>query len=82
MNTSTPYDASALLAIGLPANPVEELVAWYPEKHSLFTVSTAYRFGLQCAHIFSLKRKAKAMEQVMGAEKVGTVSGMQTSQRR
>jgi hypothetical protein len=44
-----PYDVDAVLAIKLPPRPCDDFVAWQPEKNGVFTVSSAYRLGMQSA---------------------------------
>ena len=42
-----PRDAESVLSIKIPARPVDDMIAWHPEKHGLFTVRSAYRLGMR-----------------------------------
>ncbi|XP_071679985.1 uncharacterized protein [Lolium perenne] len=43
------HDADVILSIKLPMTPYDDFVAWLPEKNDMFTVSSAYRLGLEPA---------------------------------
>jgi hypothetical protein len=45
------HDADMILSIKLPMTPCDDFVAWLPEKNGMFTVSSAYRLGLEPALI-------------------------------